>query len=169
MSKDWLTTILPFAVLALVMALRWRNVKRARPFRPGRLWIAPALFLLLAGFVLFSMPPSATGWLAFVGGALVGGALGWQRGKLMHLEHDGQGQLMIRTSPAALVLIVVVIGAKRLLAPAAGAGDGASAALAPQALLLTDALLGFALGMIVMMRIELWLRERRMGTVREGK
>ncbi|HNN56975.1 MAG TPA: DUF1453 family protein, partial [Novosphingobium sp.] len=106
MSKDWLTTILPFAVLALVMALRWRNVKRARPFKPGRLWIAPALYLVLVGFVLIAMPPSAAGWLAFATGVLIGAALGWQRGKLMHLEHDGQGQLMIRTSPAALVVII---------------------------------------------------------------
>ncbi|HNJ47322.1 MAG TPA: DUF1453 family protein [Novosphingobium sp.] len=168
MSKDWLTTILPFAVLALVMALRWRNVKRARPFKPGRLWIAPALYLVLVGFVLIAMPPSAAGWLAFATGVLIGAALGWQRGKLMHLEHDGQGQLMIRTSPAALVVIILVVGAKRIFAPAARGGATGAPALAPQALLFTDALLGFALGMIVAMRIELWLRARRMGAVREG-
>ena len=72
MNQNWLQTVLPLTILAVVFALRWRNISKAKPLKVGRLWIAPALITLVAGFVLVTMPPSALGWAAFFGAGALG-------------------------------------------------------------------------------------------------
>ncbi len=164
MNQNWLQTLLPFLILAVVFALRFRNMKKARPLKVGRLWIAPALITLVAGFVLVTMPPSALGWLAFFGSAAIGAAVGWKRAHLMHLERDPEsGDLMMRQTPAALILLLGIVGVRRLVSyesSGSAASTGSSGKLAGTALVFTDAALGFGLGMVVAMRLTLWLRAR---------
>jgi hypothetical protein len=66
---------------------------------------------------------------------------------------------MIRQSPAALLLLVGVAGLRQLLRPT-GVAPASSHAMPASALLFTDGLIGFALGMIIAQRIELWRRAR---------
>jgi len=160
--KD-LQTWLPLLVIAVVFAFRFRNLKTAKPFRPGGLWIAPIILTAVFVLLIVTMPPSPVGWLAIAFGIAIGAALGWKRGHLMHLERDPRsGLLMIRQSPAALFLIIGIIFVRRLLS--AGLGIDPSAAQdghpAAAAILLTDGLLGFALGMVVTMRWTLWQRAK---------
>lgn len=156
----WLQTLLPFAIIAIVFARRWKQMAVARPLKLTRMWIVPLIYGLLVGVMLWAMPPSAMGWALFAGGLLGGSALGWQRARLMQLHLDPEsGAVMIRQSPAGLAVIVGLLLVKRLALPAQP-GQGA-AAHAPHALpLATDALLGFALGMILGYRIELWRRAK---------
>ena len=61
MDLKLLQTILPVVVIVIVMALRFRSLKKAQPLRPGTLWIAPVLILAVAVGVLYATPLSAMG------------------------------------------------------------------------------------------------------------
>ena len=159
MDKGWLQTLLPLAVIAVVFAFRFRGLKKARAVRPGRMWIVPALVSVMIGVALFTMPPPPLGWLAFAGGMLAGAAVGWQRARMVHLEHDpATGKLLIRQTPAGLIFLIVIVAARRLIAPT-GARGGA-AALTGTALIVIDGFMGFALGMVLANRFELWRRAK---------
>lgn len=164
MERDWVSTLLPLAIIGIVFAFRFRNLKKPRPFKTGQLWIAPVLLTGLVGFMVVTMVPSPAGWAALGFGLLIGAALGWKRGHLMHLERDpASGDLMIRQSPAALLVILGVLVAKRLFSAGLGVDPGQAGtggAVPPAALVLTDGLLGFALGMVIAMRWTLWQRAK---------
>jgi hypothetical protein len=158
---------LPLAIFVAIMLWRLRTMDKARPLRLRTLWVLPLVFTGLVGFVLFSMPPSPLGVAAIVLGVLIGAGLGWQRARWMrlHVERDGGAvRVMVRQSPAALLLLMAIAGLRTLFRSATGGpamGGAVQAGHLPvAALLFTDALLGFALGMIVAQRVELWRRAR---------
>jgi hypothetical protein len=160
------TAYLPLLIFAGVMAWRFRNLQKARPLRLPLLWILPLIVTAAVCLALAAMPPGGLGWLALAAGFVVGGAIGLQRARMMRLHIEGEGdeaRVMVRQSPLALVLILAVFAARRLLLPAGGmamqAGAGHPTATA---LLLTDAMLGLALGMVVLSRWVLWQRARTM-------
>ena len=157
------TSYLPLLILAGVMIWRFRNLSRARPLRTGRMLILPLIYGALVALMLVFIPPSATGWLCIAGGVVVGAATGWQRARLMRLHRDPEtGKVMVRQSPAGLILLVCVVGLRRLIAPGQpGVAPGAHG-LPPGAMLFTDALIGFAFGMIVFQRIELHRRAKQL-------
>jgi len=165
-----LVTYLPLAIFVGIMALRMMRMKKARPLRLPLLWIMPVIVVLAVSLALAGMPPSGLGWLCLATGVIVGGAIGAQRARLMHLHIDGEGEkarVMMRQSPLAILLIVAVFLARRLLLPSGFQGGGMHNAAHPghpvgNALLMMDATLGFALGMIVALRLVLWLRARDM-------
>ena len=163
-----LVTYLPLAIFVGIMALRMMRMKKARPLRLPLLWIMPVIVVLAVSLALAGMPPSGLGWLCLATGVIVGGAIGAQRARLMHLHIDGEGEkarVMMRQSPLAILLIVAVFIARRVILPGSGLqGGGTQASGHPvgNALLMMDATLGFALGMIVALRLVLWLRARDM-------
>lgn len=161
MDKSTFQALIPIAVIAVIYFFRLRNMKRARRFRTRLLWIAPALYALMVAAILVVMPPAPLGWGLFAAGLAAGCLVGWQRARLMKLEIDPQTREMtIRQSPAAMLLLLGIFVLRRMFAPSGAVAAGAGHALPASALLATDALLGFALGMIVMTRVELWLRAR---------
>lgn len=163
MDPKTLQTWLPLVVIGVVFAFRFRNLSKPKPFQPGQLWIAPLLLIAVFVLLVVSLPPSATGWLVIAFGVMIGGGLGWKRGHLMHLERDLQsGAVMIRQSPAALALILGIILARRGVSAGLGVDPGADSAghMSNAAVLLTDGLLGFALGMVIVMRFTLWQRAK---------
>lgn len=155
---------LPLLIFAGIMAWRLRNLQRARPLRLPLLWIMPLIVTAAVCFALAAMPPSLFGWLALAAGVAVGGAIGMQRSRLMRLHVEGEGdeaRVMVRQSPLALMLILGVFAGRRLLIPGGGmAMQGGHPAAT--ALLVTDAMLGLALGMVVLSRLVLWQRARAM-------
>ena len=107
------------------------------------------------------MKPSPMGWGLMVAGLCVGVVVGWHRGKLIHIERNpDSGQLTQKASPLAMVLllalIVLKLGARDIF------GDTAATRPGSNAMLLTDAFLGFALGLLSATRLELYLRARRL-------
>jgi hypothetical protein len=142
------------------MLVRLRSLDKARPLRAARLIALPMIYAVLVATMLFIAPPTAIGWLWFAGGAMLGAAVGWQRARLMRLHFDPvSGQVLMRQSPAALILLIVVAGLRRLISPPAQPTMG-HATMSASALLFTNGLIGFALGMIVAQRVELWRRAR---------
>lgn len=91
-------------------------------------------------------------------GLILGGLTGWWRGKMTTIERHDDGTLKAIASPIGLILIILLMLGRRLLA----------AWLEPHAdelglnvLAVADAFLLFVVGMVVVQRIEMWLRARR--------
>jgi hypothetical protein len=103
------------------------------------------------------LPP--TGWVAIacVVALLIGAAVGWQRGKMMHIHVDPETHaLNQKGSPAAMVFLIALIAMRMAARSILGPGSGVSPAM------LTDPLIAFALGMFSVQRIEMYLRARRL-------
>ena len=161
---------LPLLIFAGIMLWRMRTMDKARPLQLRTLWVLPVLFAAVVAFVFASLPPGIIGLACFVAGMALGAVVGWKRAQFMRLHVEGEGtgaRVMIRQSPAALLLIMAIAGIRMLSRSALDDGvmgnagmSGSPAHLPVAAVTLTDALLGFALGMIVAHRIELWRRAK---------
>jgi hypothetical protein len=157
---NWLTALLPFVIIAVVLALRFRSMSRERPLKVETLWVVPVVYLLLVGSMLLALPPAPSGWGLVAVGLVLGAVLGWHRGKLIRIERNADtGKLSQRASPVAMLLlgalVVLKLGARAIF------GDSAAAHPSSGAMLLTDAFIGFALGLLSATRLELYLRARR--------
>ena len=158
---NWIATLLPFVIIAVVLALRFRSMSRERPLKIETLWVVPVVYVLLAGWMLVELPPPRMGWGLAAAGVAIGAAVGWHRGKLIRIHRDEQsGQLRQRASPLAIVLllalVVLKLGAREVFGETAATQPGS------QAMLLTDGFIGFALGLLSATRLELYLRARRL-------
>ncbi|RDE05547.1 CcdC protein domain-containing protein [Sphingomonas aracearum] len=152
----WLQFVIPLAIAGVVLALRARRMTRVRALHPGRLWMVPALYAALVAALLVQHPPAPLGWLACAAGLAAGCALGWQRGKTMRIHLDpATGGLHQQGSLVAILFLVVLIAVKQ------GAAAG-GAALHLDVGLMTDVLACLALGMFSVMRVEMFLRARRL-------
>lgn len=159
--QTWLTAVLPFVIIAIVVALRLRSMSRERPLKVGMLWVIPVIYVLLIGWMFFALPPTPAGWALVAAGILVGAVLGWHRGKMTRIERDAEtGELRQKASPVAMMLVVALIilklGARAIFGEAAATQPGSSA------MLLTDAFIGFALGLLSATRLELYLRAKQL-------
>jgi membrane protein CcdC involved in cytochrome C biogenesis len=155
--QGWLGYVIPITIFVVVLALRMRNMGKMRPLKLERLWVVPAIYLVVAALMFWSLPP--TGWaaIASVVGLLIGAAVGWQRGTMMEIHVDPQTHdLNQKASPAAMffliALIIVRSGARTVL----GNEGNVSPAM------LTDPLIAFALGMFSLTRLEMYLRAKRL-------
>ncbi len=157
----WIATLAPFAIIAVVLALRFRSMRKERPLKLQNLWIVPVVYLLVAGSMFVALPPPLMGWGLVIVGLALGFVIGWHRGKLIHIERNAEtGELRQRASPLALVLlaaiVVLKVGARQVFGESAATQPGSGA------MLLTDAFIGFALGLLSATRAELYLRGRQL-------
>lgn len=143
-------------VVGLILAIRVRRMSKARPLTLERLWIVPTLYAVLVGALLVQGPPSLGGWTLCAAALAVGAGLGWQRGKLMHLSVDpATHQLNQKASLGGLLFIVVLIAVRMI-------GKAEGSALHLNVLLLTQAFGVMALGLFSAMRVEMYLRGKRL-------
>lgn len=158
-QTGWLPTLIPIAVVALVIAIRWWRGQKMRRLRLETMWVMPAIFTVVIVMLYRAMPPVGWGW-AVCAVALAGGlALGWQRGRLMRIEVDPDShRLNHRPSPAALLFIVALLlvrtGLKQVMA------HGGATMLHLNAATVTDAFMALGWGVIVAQRVEMFLRAR---------
>ena len=155
--QSWISYAITIGIIVVIMALRMRRMGQMRPLNLNSLWIVPALYLVVAALMFFQLPP--TGWVAIASAAAlaVGAAVGWQRGKMMHIHVDPETHaLNQKASPAAMIfliaLIIVRTGARSVL--------GQESDISPA--MLTDPLIAFALGMFSLTRLEMYLRAKRL-------
>jgi len=155
--QSWISYAITIGIIVVVMALRMRGLSKMRPLKLETLWIVPGMYAVVAALMFFTLPP--VGWVAIasLAGVAAGAAVGWQRGKMMHIHVDPETHaLNQKASPAAMffliALIVVRSGARSLL--------GADSHVSPA--MLTDPLIAFALGMFTLQRVEMYLRAKRL-------
>lgn len=155
---SWWSYAVPAVVIAVVMALRWRRMSRARPLKLERLWILPSLYAVLAVVMFATRPPVGWGWMFCALALVAGAALGWQRGRMMRITVDPDSHALNHSaSPAAMLfLLAIVLVRQGLRAPAV------ESAIHLDPLAATDMLVALALGLFTAMRIEMFLRGRRL-------
>ena len=151
------TYLVPLIVVAVVIL---RNA-RARKLSVERLWIAPAVIMLMA-ILTFSHnpPPGPIGLALDVVAVALGAALGWWRGRASTFTVDPQTHVVTsRVSPLGMLLILGIFGLRYVLR---GAVAGESSVLHLTAAEATDSFLLLAVGVVSAQRLEWWIRARRM-------
>lgn len=156
-QQTWLSYAITIGIIVVVLALRMRRMGRMRPLNLGSLWVVPAIYLVVAVLMFIQLPP--TGWVAIASsvGLLIGAAVGWQRGKMMHIQVDPETHaLNQKASPAAMFFLIALIAVRMAARKIIGQEGGVSPAM------LTDPLIAFALGMFALQRLEMYLRAKRL-------
>lgn len=143
--------------LVLFLIFGVRSVRKSRRLRLERMWVIPALYGGFATVLFWRQPPHGIQWLWAAGALVVGAGAGWLRGRAMRITVDPvTHELNQRQSPAALLLIVMLIGLR--YAARAQVGDDITHASAG----VIDAFVAFAVGLLSMQRLEMFLRARRL-------
>jgi membrane protein CcdC involved in cytochrome C biogenesis len=156
-QPTWISYAITAAIIVVVLALRMRRMGKMRPLNLGSLWIVPAIYLAVAAIMFVELPP--TGWVAIASGVglLIGAGIGWQRGKMMHIQVDPETHsLNQKASPAAMFFLIALIVVRMAARGIIGWDGGVSPAI------LTDPLIAFALGMFALQRVEMYLRAKRL-------
>jgi membrane protein CcdC involved in cytochrome C biogenesis len=155
----WISYGIAAVVIVVVMAIRLRRSGVARPLKLGQLLVVPIVYAVLATIMFVSAPPTGPGWLLCALALAAGAAAGWQRGRMIRIEVDPQTHSLRATqSPFAILFILVLILVRSGLRAALQSGDGGLLSAAT----LTDMLVAFALGLLAVQRIEMYLRARRL-------
>jgi hypothetical protein len=146
--------------LAAVLMILLRH-SRTRRLRVERLWLAPVIFIVIAGLILAAQAPPAAAVIAIEAAALALGALaGWWRGRLTQISIDpATHQATTRTSALGMAFILGLFALRFALRSFSGATAGW---LHLSVLHLTDILLVFAVGLVCAQRLELALRATRL-------
>ena len=159
LSPQMIGTLVPLAIVVVVLVLR--NSK-PRPLKIERLWIRPALFIVMMGVALTAtappLDPLNIGLL--VAALAVGCGLGWVRGRSMRIDvHPETHALSARPSPLGLILIFGLLLVRYTLRGEAYQNAGA---LHLSVLTVADAFVLLAVGMLSVQGLEMWLRARRL-------
>jgi len=167
-QQQWIATLFSFAMVALVMALRMRRMRRARQLKVERLWMLPAFYAVLVCLLFWAHPPQGLAWLYALLAFLIGLPIGWWRGKLMHISVDPQTHAVQQQGSQAAMIFILVLVAIRYAARTVAAQVGGSGP--NDAYFATDILLALGLGFVVAQRLEMGLRARRLlETARGGE
>jgi membrane protein CcdC involved in cytochrome C biogenesis len=156
-QQNWISYAITIGIIVIIIALRMRRMGKMRPLNLGSLWVVPAIYLVVAAVMFVQLPP--TGWVAIASGVglLIGAAIGWQRGKMMHIHVDPETQaLNQKASPAAMLFLIALIVVRMAARGIIGQEGGVSPAM------LTDPLIAFAVGMFTLQRLEMYLRAKRL-------
>ncbi len=157
----------PLIGLAIALPLIFLRNRKPRTLNPQWMWVMPAIIVPLIGLALWgtSMDPTiprvafdSVAWAILAVGLVLGGAFGWWRGKMTTIEKHADGTLKAQASPIGLILIIAVMLGRRALSAFL---EPHAAAWGLNALAITDAFLLFVVGMIVVQRVEMFIRARR--------
>jgi hypothetical protein len=153
-SHNW--WIAPLALLLIVYRLR--SGAREKALKIERLWIIPALLLIIGALMILQTPIAGLGWVWLIPAFAAGAALGYWRGRFTLVTVNPETHdLTSRTSAAGLYLIIGVLAARIGLRVFLAAE---ASALHLNLALVTDAFLVFAVGLIATQRLEIWIRAR---------
>lgn len=144
-------------VFLVVFYFRWRRMSMARPLKIERMWIRPAIILAVCALVLGQFPPRLAD-LVWLGLALiVGGLVGWQRGRFVKIVvHPETHEINQQASPAAVVFLVAILVLRIVLR------EEAMTAWHVGVNLITDVSIVFAAGLFTVQQLEMWLRARKL-------
>lgn len=149
-------------LLPIVAIIIFRNLK-PQPLRLELLWIRPVIIMVLATSFLVFMPFPHQGYAIplLVAAFAVGAGLGWIRGRMVRVQVDPATHMaMSQSSPLGVIFILGIVGVRFFIRSSATSGTGA--AMSPQTILITDALMLFAVGLVCVAGLEVWMRARKM-------
>lgn len=151
--------LVPLGVVAVIIVLR---NSRPRKLKIERLWVTPAIYLILMASALAEAPPPLTpiSIAILIGAFAIGAAIGWQRARFTQIHiHPETHDLTSRSSPIGILFIFAILvvryAARDLLA-------GNAKLLHLPIVAITDGFLLLAIGMLTTQRLEVWQRASRM-------
>jgi hypothetical protein len=148
----WMQYVFPALVLGLVVGIRLWRMRGARRLRLETLWILPAIYIVFVIGLFATHPPGALGFAASGVALLAGGGIGWYRGTMMRINVDPETHMLSQqASPLAVLLLFGLLVVRRVAMAEMG-----------HAQIAIDALMAFALGLIAVTRLEMFLRARRL-------
>ena len=159
--------LVPLLMIPVILVIVLLKNRRKRVLKPHLLWVMPAIVLPLIGLGLWGTtqnpnmahaPFGPDAWAVLAVGAVLGGLAGWYRGKTVTIEKEPDGSLMAQASPLGLILLVVLFAGRSLLRDLI---ETHAAEWHLNAMAVTDAFLVFAMGLIVLQRVEMYIRARR--------
>lgn len=164
MPQEQLRTVLPYLVgvllLVVMMAWRLRRMSQLRPLKIEWMWVTPAILAALTVVTLIPQPPQGLDYAWLAAGLVLGGVLGWWRGKMMHISVDPETHaLNTKASPGAMIFIVAIIGVRLALR---GVAMGEASTLHLSVAVITGAFMTFAVGLFGVQRLEMALRANRL-------
>jgi len=164
MQQGQVHSFVPYLVgillVVVLMAWRLRRMSQMRPLRLEWLWVTPAILTAITVLSLVPQPPQGAGWAWLGGGLVLGGALGWWRGKMMHISVDPETHaLNTRASPAAMIFILALFAIRFALR---GVAMGQASTLHLTVSVITGAFMTFAIGLFGVQRLEMALRATRL-------
>ena len=156
MNQSNTQMVVTIAVVAVVFALRFRNLNRERRLKLEWMWVVPAVMLAGVTAAFLQFPPQGRDWLWLAGIFAVGAVIGWWRGKLIPIAIDPETHyLNTKPSRAAILLLLglfaVRFGVKALL-------ESEASAWHINVVLLTDGFIVLGVGLFAVSRIEMALR-----------
>ncbi|MFC5345641.1 CcdC protein domain-containing protein [Brevundimonas staleyi] len=157
----------PLIVLLVLLPIILLRNRAPRTLRPQWMWVTPAIVVPLIGLGLWGSsqaqgadhtPFDTVSWLILAVGLGLGCVAGWWRGKMTTIQKHADGTLKAQASPLGIILIVGLFLGRSALRSVL---EPHAAAWHLNALAVADAFLLFAVGMIVVQRIEMFIRARR--------
>lgn len=158
---------IPLISIAVAMGIILLRNQKPRTLRPQFMWVTPAIIVVAIGLGLWGMsqapglshaPFDAVAWLIIAVGLILGCVAGWWRGKMVTIEKEHDGTLKAQASPLGIVLIVLLLVSRQAVRSWLEAN---AAGWHVNALAIQDAFMVFVVGMIVMQRVEMFIRARR--------
>jgi len=160
LSPQTMGPLIGIGVAAAFMIFRLTRAQKAKPLKLEWMWLLPLILLLATGALLWQMPPTGLEWLWLALAFVVGGAIGWQRGRMMKITVDPDTHaLNQQASPAAIIFLLALVAVRFALR------EGLSAeaeAWHLSAAFLTDVFVVFAFGLLAVTRVEMFIRARRL-------
>jgi hypothetical protein len=160
MQAGWISYAIFFVVIALVITLRVRRMSRHRPLKVEQLWIVPAIFALITGFLYWRFPPQGLTILWCLGALAIGALAGWQRGRMMQIivdpkTHEISQKASVWAMLFLLAMILIRYAAREIIALG-------NATWHLDVMTVTDVMIAFALGLISAQRLEMYIRAKRL-------
>ena len=164
MPQGQIHSFVPYLVagvlVIVMMAWRLRRMSQTRPLRLELLWVTPLLFLILGALTVMQQPPQGVDWAYIAAAFVLGGGFGWWRGKLMNITVDPQTHsLNTKASPAGMILIVAIVLIRFALR---GVLASQASTLHLSVVMITDLFMAFIVGLMVIQRVEMFMRASRL-------
>ena len=172
MQQGQVHSVVPYIIggllFVVLMGWRLRRMSQLRPLKIEWLWVTPAILTALTVVSLIPQPPQGADWAWLAAGLMLGGALGWWRGKMMHISVDPETHaLNTKASPAAMIFILAIVVIRMALR---GMAMGEASTLHLSVAVITGAFMTFAVGLFGVQRLEMALRATRLlGEARAAK
>jgi len=163
-----LRALLPFLPLLIVLPIvyfRMRKLSKGQPLKLGRLWIRPAVLMVVATLILWAPVPGVSRhfnlneWAILLAAGAAGAVAGWYMGRTMTIEvHPEDGTLMVQGGQLEIIIMLALILGRSGLSTGLRL-EGRAWHL--DVLLITDALIVFTAALFTMRSMEMYLRARR--------
>lgn len=152
--------IIGIVIFLLIFGFRMTRARQPRPLKLEWMWVMPLILVVAAGSLLWQFRPVGLEWLWLALVFAIGGAIGWQRGRMMTITVDPETHnLNQQASPAAMILLVGLVAIRY----------GLRSVLTEEASVLhitvnfiTDAFVILGVGLLGVTRLEMFIRARKL-------